>query len=140
MMPKNSARLPIALFALSVIVVARVAAFAQSESVKSKVCSADAGGWSVAGGVPSTGQIVMSNDGGWCGQRLAVRNNQLVFGGAMHLTRQPAHGEVSIVPRDDGTDVYYKPNPDYIGPDSFGVLVELFNIDKPYNVVVGRFQ
>jgi hypothetical protein len=139
-MPENPPRLPNIIFASSVVLVASVAALAQSELAKSKVCSTDAGGWSVAGGVPSTGQIVMSNDGGWCGQRLAVRNNQLVFGGAMLLTRQPTHGEVSIMPRDDGTDVYYKPNPAYIGSDSFGVLVELFNIDKPYNVVVGKFQ
>jgi hypothetical protein len=135
-MPENAARSPIILLAALVILVSNVAALAQSDMPKSKVCSADDGGWSVAGGVPSTGRIVMNNDGGWCGQRLGVRNNSLVFGGAMHLTRQPAHGEVSIIPRDDGTDVYYKPSPGYTGPDSFGVLVELFNIDKPYNVVV----
>ena len=135
-MPKNAPRSPIILLAALVILVSNVAALAQSDMPKSKVCSADDGGWSVAGGVPSTGRIVMSNDGGWCGQRLAVRNNSLVFGGAMHLTQQPAHGQVSIMPRDDGTDVYYKPSPGYTGPDSFGVLVELFNIDKPYNVVV----
>ena len=135
-MPESSARLPTILLAASVILGANVGALAQSDLPKSKTCSADAGGWSVAGGVPSTGQIIMSNDGGWCGQRLAVRNNSLVFGGAMHLTKQPAHGQVSIMPRNDGTDVYYKPNPGYIGPDSFGVLVEILNIDKPYDVVV----
>ena len=78
----------------------------------------------------------MSNDGGWCGERLAVENNTLVFGGAMHLTKQPAHGKVSITTRNDGTDVYYMPDPGYIGPVSFGLLVEIFNIDKPYNVTV----
>jgi hypothetical protein len=134
-MPNNSAGLPIIVFVASVFVT-NIAAFAQADLPASKACSASDGGWSYPGGAPATGQITMNNDGGWCGQRLAVKNNALIFGGAMHLSQQPAHGQVSIVPRDDGTDVYYKPNPGYIGPDSFGVLVELFNIDKPYNVVV----
>jgi hypothetical protein len=133
---ENATLLPTILLTASVILVANVGAWAQSDLPKSKACSVDDGGWSVAGGVPSTGKIIMSNDGGWCGERLAVKNNSLVFGGAMHLTKQPAHGQVSIMPRDGGTDVYYKPNTGYIGPDSFGVLVEIFNLDKPYNVVV----
>ena len=54
----------------------------------------------------------------------------------MHLTQQPAHGEVSIRPHQDSTDVYYKPDPGYVGPDKFAVLVEFYNINKPYNVVV----
>ena len=54
----------------------------------------------------------------------------------MHLTQQPAHGQVSIMFHKDGTDVYYKPNRGYIGPDKFAVLVEFYNIDKPYNVIV----
>jgi hypothetical protein len=135
-MPKRTALLPYLLFASSVFLVGNIGAQAQSELPQSKSCSADAGGWSPPGGVPTTGQITMSNDGGWCGERLAVLNNTLVFGGAMHLSKQPAHGKVSIMPRNDGTDVYYMPEPGYIGPDSFGVLVEIFNIDKPYNVTV----
>jgi hypothetical protein len=111
-------------------------ALAQSNLPKSKVCSADDGGWSVPGGVPATGEITMNNDGGWCGQRLGVEYNQTLFGGAMHLSRQPTHGRVSITRHNDGTDVYYKPNPGYKGPDAFSVLVELYKIDKPYNVVV----
>ena len=39
----------------------------------------------------------MSNDGGWCGQRLAVEFNDVVFGGAMHLSKLPKHGQVAIV-------------------------------------------
>ncbi len=83
-----------------------------------------------------TGQITMSNDGGWCGERLGITYNSAVFGGAMHLTQQPAHGQVSIMFHRDGTDVYYKPNPGYTGPDKFVVFVEFYNIDKPYDVVV----
>jgi hypothetical protein len=134
-MPKNSASLLTILFVGSVFVTS-AGALAQSDLPQSKACSANDGGWSAPGNVPATGRITMSNDGGWCGQRLAVINNSLQFGGAMHLAQQPAHGEVSIVPRDNGTDVYYKPNPGYTGTDSFGVLVDIFNIDKPYNVVV----
>jgi hypothetical protein len=66
----------------------------------------------------------MSNDGGWCGHRLGITYNSVVFGGAMHLTEQPAHGQVSIISHQDGNDVYYKPNPGYIGPDKFNVGVE----------------
>jgi len=134
-MPRNSARWLI-LFCASLIVMAQFGALAQSDLPKSKVCSADDGGWSVPGGSPSTGEITMNNDGGWCGQRLGVEYNQTVFGGAMHLSRQPAHGRVIITRHNDGTDVYYKPNPGYTGPDAFAVLVELYKIDKPYNVVV----
>jgi hypothetical protein len=109
---------------------------AQSKMPQSKICSAEDGGWSVPGGTPGTGQITMSNDGGWCGQRLAVEYNYVVISGAMHLSKQPAHGQVSIVQHDKYTDVSYKPNSGYKGPDSFSVLVEIDNIDKPYNVTV----
>lgn len=135
-MPKNSALLPIVSLAASIIIAAGVAALAQSGLPRSKVCIADDGGWSSPGSVPATGQITMSNDGGWCGQRLGIENNSLVFGGAMHLTQQPEHGQVSITIHDDGTDVYYKPSAGYKGKDRFKVLVEFFNIDKPYDVTV----
>ena len=135
-MPRNSARLSVISSAASIILVANVVALAQSDLPKSKVCSADDGGWSPAGGAPTTGQITMSNDGGWCGDRLGITYSSAVFGGAMHLTQQPAHGEVSIRPHQDSTDVYYKPDPGYVGPDRFAVLVEFYNINKPYNVVV----
>ena len=135
-MPGNSARLSVISSAASIILVANVVALAQSDLPKSKVCSADDGGWSPAGGSVKTGEITMNNDGGWCGQRLGISYNSVVFGGAMRLTQQPAHGEVSIRPHQDSTDVYYKPDPGYVGPDRFAVLVEFYNINKPYNVVV----
>ena len=34
------------------------------------------------------------------------------------------------------TDVSYKPDAGYKGPDSFSVLVVINNINKPYNVTV----
>jgi hypothetical protein len=80
----------------------------------------------------------MSNDGGWCGQHLGVAYNQTIYGGAMSLSRRPAHGQVSIIPHQGYTDVDYKPNPGYVGPDAFSVLVTLYNIDKPYNVNVAK--
>ena len=135
-MPRSSVLLPSISSATSIILVISVAALAQSDLPKSKVCSAYDGGWSPAGGSPQTGQITMSNDGGWCGHRLGITYNSVVFGGAMHLTRQPAHGQVSIMFHQDGTDVYYKPDAGYTGPDTFDVLVEFYNIDKPYNVTV----
>jgi hypothetical protein len=135
-MSENSARLPAISLAASVILVASVAALAQSNLPRSKVCSAEDGGWSTAGSVPSTGQITMNNDGGWCGQTLGIKYNSVVFGGAMHLTQQPAHGQVSIASHQGGTDVFYKPNPGYKGPDKFSVLIDFYNIDKPYDVTV----
>src|ERR1700745_4106507 len=126
-MPRNSIRRLI-LFGAALILMAGFGALAQSNLPKSKVCSADDGGWSVPGGVPATGEITMNNDGGWCGQRLGVEYNQTICGGAMLLSRHPTHGRVSITRHNDGTDVYYKPNPGYKGPDAFSVLVELYKI------------
>jgi hypothetical protein len=111
-------------------------ALAQSELPRSKMCSTSDGGWSVPGGTPASGTITMSNDGGWCGQHLGVEYNETIYGGAMNLSQRPQHGQVSIVRHQGYTDVDYKPNPGYIGPDSFSVLVTLYNIDKPYNVTV----
>jgi hypothetical protein len=136
-MSKN-ASLPATLF--GAILFANAGAWAQSDLAtsmpQSKTCSAEDGGWSVPGGTPGTGQITMSNDGGWCGQRLAVEFNYLVFGGAMRLLKPPQHGQVAIVQHDKYTDVAYKPDEGFAGADSFSVLVEINNIDKPYNVTV----
>jgi hypothetical protein len=115
-------------------------AWAQSDLAlsmpQSKTCSAEDGGWSVPGGTPGIGSITMSNDGGWCGQRLAVEFNNVVFGGAMRLSKKPQHGQVAIVEHDKYTDVAYQPDAGYTGTDSFAVLVEINNINKPYNVTV----
>ena len=134
-MKESVCRLAI-LVGVSIVSVTYFGTMAQADLPQAKVCSADDGGWSVPGGVPSTGEIVMDNDGGWCGQRLGVEYNQTIFGGAMHLSRRPAHGRVSITRNSNGTDVYYKPNPGYTGPDAFSVLVEFYKIDKPYKVEV----
>ena len=105
---------------------------------QSKNCTAEDGGWSVPGGTPGIGSITMTNDGGWCGQRLAVEFNNVVFGGAMHVSTLPQHGQVAIVQHKDYTDVAYKPDADYVGPDNFSVLVLINNINKPYNVTVEK--
>jgi hypothetical protein len=115
-------------------------AWAQSDLAtsmpQSKTCSAQDGGWSAPGGTPGIGSITMSNDSGWCGQRLAVEFNDVVFGGAMHLSKLPKHGQVAIVQHRDYTEVAYKPDANYKGADSFSVLVQINNINKPYNVTV----
>jgi hypothetical protein len=134
----KTASLPAILFGAALF--ASVGALAQSDLAssmpQSKTCSAEDGGWSVPGGTPGIGTIIMSNDGGWCGQRLAVEFNDVVFGGAMHLSKLPKHGQVAIVQHDKYTDVSYKPDAGYKGPDSFSVLVVINNINKPYNVTV----
>jgi hypothetical protein len=48
---------------VSMISVTHHWAMAQADLPQAKVCSADDGGWSVPGGVASTGEIVMNNDG-----------------------------------------------------------------------------
>ena len=135
-----SKSLPTMLFAA--VALANVGAMAQSDTAQSMpqsaTCQAEDGGWSVPGGTPGIGQITMTNDGGWCGQRLAVEFNYVVFGGAMHLSKQPEHGQVAIVQHDKYTDVAYKPDADYVGTDSFAVLVQINNINKPYNVTVEK--
>ena len=112
-------------------------AWAQSDLAtsmpQSKTCSAQDGGWSAPGGTPGIGSITMSNDGG---QRLAVEFNDVVSGGAMHLSKLPKHGQVAIVQHRDYTEVAYKPDANYKGADSFSVLVQINNINKPYNVTV----
>jgi hypothetical protein len=136
LMPETSTRRRAIILGVALTLMAGSAALAQSDLRQSKVCSADDGGWSVPGGVPARGEIIMNNDGGWCGQRLGVEYNQTLFGGAMHLSRRPAHGQVSITRHNNGTDVYYRPNPGYTGSDAFSVLVEFYKIDKPYKVIV----
>jgi hypothetical protein len=134
----KTASLPAILFGAALF--ASVGALAQSDLAssmpQSKTCSAEDGGWSVPGGTPGIGTIIMSNDGGWCGQRLAVEFNDVVFGGTMHLSKLPKHGQVAIVQHDKYTDVAYKPDEGYTGQDSFSVLVVINNINKPYNVTV----
>ena len=117
-------------------ILAGIGALAQSELPRSKICSANDGGWSVPGGTPAIGTITVSNDGGWCGQHLGVEYSETIYGGAMNLSRRPQHGQVSMVRHQGYTDVDYKPHPGYIGPGSFSVLVTLYNIDKPYRVTV----
>jgi hypothetical protein len=131
----QTCRLSILLVGASSIL-AGTGALGQSELPRSKICSASDGGWSVPGGTPASGTITMSNDGGWCGQHLGVKFNDVIYGGAMKLSRQPEHGQVSIIRHEGYTDVDYKPNPGYFGSDSFSVLVTLNNIDKPYGVTV----
>ena len=65
----KTASLPAILFGAALF--ASVGSLAQSDLAssmpQSKTCSAEDGGWSVPGGTPGIGTIIMSNDGGWCG-------------------------------------------------------------------------
>ena len=65
-------------------------------------------------------------------------HGSLVFGEQMHLVRQPLHGQVSIAVLRNGTQVRYRPSPDFTGGDSFSVRDDTFNITLPYDVVVVR--
>ncbi len=105
----------------------------------SKVCAFHNSGFAYAGGAPPQPDIItMDNDGGWCGHLNVSVHGSLVFGERMHLVRQPLHGQVSIAVQSNGTRVLYRPNPDFIGGDSFSVRDATFNITLPYDVVVVR--
>jgi hypothetical protein len=103
----------------------------------SKVCAVHNSGYAQRGGVsPTPNVITMGNDGGWCGNLNISVYVRLAWGAPMHLTRGPDHGQVSIVVESGGTRVLYKPDPGFIGSDSFSVVNETLNIVMPYDVVV----
>ena len=101
-------------------------------------CVAHGGGFAYAGGIALPSTVTMNNDGGWCGGLSYTTEGGHVFGVPMHLTKQPDHGEVSIRVRDKGTVVAYRPNPGFIGSDSFTVLNEMVNMERQYNVTVTK--
>ena len=104
-----------------------------------KLCAFHNSGFAYAGGPsPQPDIITTDNDGGWCGHLNISVHGSLVFGEAMHLVRQPLHGQVSIAVLRTGTRVLYRPNPDFTGDDSFSVRDDTFNITLPYDVVVVR--
>lgn len=124
------------LIAAAILLTSLGGALAQTDLPKSKLCRIRGGGFAVAGGVPLANTITMINDGGWCGHLAKTVMGSIVFGAAMHVTKPPAHGQVSITVLSGGTNVYYRPDPGYVGSDSFSVLNEMYNIDRPYNVIV----
>jgi hypothetical protein len=110
---------------------------AQTDLPKSHSCFIRGGGFAEAGGAaPGTNTITMTNDGGWCGHITKTVLGSIVVGAPMHVVRQPTHGQVSITVLRTGTNVYYKPDPGYSGPDSFSVWHDMYNLERPYKVIV----
>lgn len=70
-------------------------------------------------GKPSEAQMVVGNDGGWCGITVAAPGDQPYAAGL--LTGRPAHGRVYIHTVGYGTRVDYTPDRNYAGADSFAV-------------------
>jgi hypothetical protein len=122
--------------AAAILVLSGVGALAQSDLPRSGQCGFRDGGFAYAGGIALPITMIMKNDGGWCGSLVKTVFGSIVIGVKNHVTRQPAHGQVSITVLSGGTNVYYKPDPGYHGPDSFAVLNEMLNIERVYNVVV----
>ena len=120
----------------AILVVSGVGVLAQSGLPKSQQCIFRGGGWASAGGIALPITMTMKNDGGWCGHLARTVFGSIVIGVKTHVTNQPAHGQVSITVLGNGTNVYYKPDPGYVGPDSFAVLNEMYNIERLYNVVI----
>jgi hypothetical protein len=89
-----------------------------------------------AGGAVVPIQWVMNNDGGWCGTLSKMIMYSRVFGAKMHVTKQPAHGEVVIVVYGNGTSITYRPNPGFVGSDTFKVENEAMKQDVPFEVMV----
>ena len=63
-------------------------------------------------------------------------NTSLVFGEQMHLVQPPRHGQVSITVLQNGTQILYRPSPNFAGSDSFSVRDDMFNITLPYDVII----
>jgi len=103
----------------------------------STICQITYGGFAaVAGDTPRANTITMKNDGGWCGHLSKSVRGSLVFGAPAHVVIQPSHGVVSVKQEDKGTAIYYRPTKGYVGSDRFSVINELFNIERPYNVII----
>jgi hypothetical protein len=94
----------------AVLALSSVGALAQTDLPKSKQCGFRDGGFAYAGGYVAPITMIMK--------------------------KRPAHGQISITVLSGGTNVYYKPDPGYAGPDSFAVLNETYNVERVYNVVV----
>jgi hypothetical protein len=124
------------LAAAAILVLSGVDALAQSDLPKSGQCAFRGGGLAEAGGFSPPITMIVKNDGGWCGHLTKTIMGSIVIGEKKHVARQPAHGQVSITVLGGGTNIYYKPEPGYVGPDSFAVLSEMYNIERVYNVVV----
>jgi hypothetical protein len=127
-------RLPVAVAAA--LIMSGAGAAAQSNLQRSGQCRFRGGGFAVSGGVALPITMTMKNDGGWCGHLTKTVIGSIVFGAQMHVTAQPAHGQVSISVLSGGTNVYYEPEPGYVGPDRFAVLNEMYNIAHVYNVII----
>jgi hypothetical protein len=120
----------------AILALSSVDVLAQSDLPRSGQCRFGGGGFAYAGGIALPDTIIMKNDGGWCGSLVRTVLSSIVVGAPMHVTNRPAHGQVSITVLSNGTNVYYKPDPGYVGSDSFAVLHEMYNIERVYNVVV----
>jgi len=102
-----------------------------------KLCSFQSSGFAYAGGPsPRPDTISMNNDGGWCGHLNVSTHGSLVFGEQMHLVQPPRHGQVSITVLQNGTQILYRPSPNFAGSDSFSVRDDMFNITLPYDVII----
>lgn len=111
-------------------------AVAQSDLPRSSQCGFRGGGFAAAGGIALPITMTMKNDGGWCGHLAKTVIGSTVVGAPTHVSKQPVHGQVSITVQSGGTNVYYKPEPNYVGSDSFAIVNEMYNIERIYNVVV----
>lgn len=70
-------------------------------------------------GKPTEAQMVVRNDGGWCGITVAAPGDQPYAAGL--LTGRPAHGRVYVHTVGYSTRVDYTPDRNYAGADSFTV-------------------
>jgi hypothetical protein len=70
-------------------------------------------------GQPATAQMVVANDGGWCGLPVQAGPDTPFRLGLM-LTR-PQHGKVNVHRVGNDTRVDYTPDPGFAGADAFAV-------------------
>ncbi len=82
--------------------------------------------------------IAMNNDGGWCWMNSTESQWGRVYGPWLTVLRQPEFGTLKIDVTEANTRVAYRPNPGFVGTDTFKTRSRELNYDVEYRVVVTK--
>jgi hypothetical protein len=83
---------------------------------------------------PST--MTMGNDGGWCWIAVQVTAFGTPSASVLQMRRAPSHGQLLIGRVGERSRVAYRPEPGFVGNDSFTVVNLTFNLERVVNVTV----
>ena len=65
--------------------------------------------------------MIVSNEGGWCARGLTFNQGYAFSGG--NVIHQPEHGEARVRHLASRSLIEYRPQPGYVGSDSFSVTL-----------------